>query len=77
MDSVRIEKEAKGILDSFAKALDKVKSGKDDFYVVRDDFERQEGKTGDCEEGFKPKFLANALEKDEDFILAEKGAWKK
>ena len=78
MDKNSIEKEAKGILDKFAKALDKVKIGdEDDYYVERDEFEREEGKTGECVRGFKSKLLANAPEKDDDFIIAEKGSWKK
>ena len=77
MDKNKIEKEAKGILDKFAKALDKVKSNDGAFYVDRDEFERDEGETGECEEGFKSKLLANAPRKDDDFVIAEKGSWKK
>jgi len=75
-DFAGIEKEAKGILDKFAKALDKVKTKDDSFYVERDEFERLEGKSDSCE-GFKSKMLGNAPHKDDDFIIAEKGAWKK
>jgi predicted Asp-tRNA(Asn)/Glu-tRNA(Gln) amidotransferase subunit C len=75
MNNSNIEKEAKGILDKFAKALDKVKTKNQDFYVEREESERLEG-NNPCK-GFKSKLLGNAPEKDDDFIIAEKGAWKK
>lgn len=76
MNKSKIEKEAKEILDSFAKALEKVKTKDEDFYVERDLSEREEG-FGDSCEGFKSKLLGNAPDKNDDFIVAEKGAWKK
>ncbi len=77
MDKAKIEKEAKGILDRFAKALDKAKISDSEYYVERDVAEREEGKTGECVDRFKSRLLANAPDKDSDFIIAEKGAWKK
>tara|TARA_B100001079_G_C16339915_1_gene483036 strand:+ start:728 stop:952 length:225 start_codon:yes stop_codon:yes gene_type:complete len=74
MDKKKVEKEAKQMLDNFAKALSKVKTNEEDHYIDREDFERVEG--GDSCEGFKSKLLGNAPEKDDDFIIAEKGAWK-
>jgi len=77
MDKEKIEKDAKGILDKFAKALDKVKINKDeDFYVIRNESERIEDSKDQCK-GFKSKLLGNAPDKNDDFIIAEKGAWKK
>jgi|APSaa5957512622_1039677.scaffolds.fasta_scaffold145436_2 predicted Asp-tRNA(Asn)/Glu-tRNA(Gln) amidotransferase subunit C len=76
VDKVKIEKEAKEILDKFAKALEKVKTDDLDFHVNREEFERSEGEGEVCE-GFKKSLLENAPKKDEDFILAEKGEWKK
>ena len=75
MDKAKVEKGAKSILDKFAKALDKVKTKDESFYVEREEFEREE--TGNSCEGFKPKLLGNAPNKDADFIIAEKGSWKK
>jgi len=73
----RIQREAKQILDKFASALEKVEKGiKEDFYVDRDEFERIEGKGEGCEKGFKERFLGNAPEHDEDFIIVERGNWK-
>lgn len=89
IDKFRVEKEAKHILDKFAKALEKVEKededskfinkvneGKLNFYVERGEFERVEGEGEKCDEGFKQRILENAPNKDEDFIIAEKGSWK-
>jgi len=86
MDENKIKKEAKQILDKFAKALELVSSESDDsetskFAVDREEFERVEGKAGtevssECENSFKDKLLENAPKKDDDFIIAEKGDWK-
>ena len=72
----RIKEEAKQILDKFAKALDKVDSGKFEEGVDREEYEREEGKGEKSEEGFKKRMLENSPKKDEDFIIAEKGEWK-
>jgi len=72
----KIRQEAKQILDKFAKALEKVETKEENFYVDRDEFEREEGSGNGCEKGFKKKILNNAPESDDDFIIAEKGSWK-
>ncbi len=74
-----IEKQAREILDKFAFALGKVEkeSEDDESYVDRKDFEREEGASDCIVDGkFKERILCNAPLKDEDFIIAEKGAWK-
>jgi len=77
MNKNQIRKQAKQILDKFANALAKVKTeGKEDFYVNREEFEREEGDGKGCEKGFKKRFLANAPEHDDDFIITERGKWK-
>lgn len=76
MDKNQIKKQAKQILDKFAKALEKVKSSSEDFYVDREKFEREEGEGKECEKGFKKRFLENAPQHNEDFIIAERGKWK-
>lgn len=73
MDQDKIKIEAKKILDKFAKALEKVKT-KENFYVDRDEFEREENGVK-CED-FKASLLDNAPKKDSDFVIAEKGEWK-
>jgi hypothetical protein len=75
MDETKIKKEAKKMLNRFADAL-KVIDNKDfDEGVVREVSEREEGNGNDCKEGFKNKLLKNALDSDEDFIIAERGKW--
>ena len=80
IDKFQVEKEAKHILDKFAKALEKVEKEDEEhdlnFYVERGEFERIEGEGEKCDEGFKQRILNNAPNKDDDFIIAEKGSWK-
>lgn len=71
-----IKKEAKRIMDSFAKALSKVDNAKEDNLVVRAEQKRKEEKEQECDESFRKMFFNNAPEKDDEFILAEKGKWK-
>lgn len=77
MDKKEIQKQAKNIIDKFAKALEKVnKEQKENSYIEREEFERKEGeKPKECKD-FKEKLLENAPKKDKDFVLAEKGGWK-
>jgi len=75
VDKAKIEKEAKGLLDKFARALEKVDTKEEEFFVEREEFERSEVNSEGCE-GFKESLLANAPKKDEDFVIAEKGEWK-
>ena len=44
--------------------------------VVRTEQVRKEGKEQECDESFRKMFMSNAPEKDNDFIIAEKGKWK-
>ncbi len=76
IDKQKIEKQAKEILDKFAKALEEVEGKSDkEFYVDRNEFEREEGEGEECSD-FKKQLLKNAPEHDDDFIIAEKGGWK-
>lgn len=70
-----IKKEAKRIMDSFAKALAKVGNERVDESVIRTEQTRKET-NAECDESFRKMFMNNAPEKDDDFILAEKGKWK-
>jgi len=78
VDKIKIEKQAKEILDKFAEALKKVEKGKEDTqnYVDRKEFERPENKGESCEKDFKERILKNAPSHDDDFIIAETGSWK-
>ena len=78
MDKEQIEKQAKELLETFAKALEKVeKDSKEDisFQVQREISEREENE-GKTDDEFKKLMLANAPKKNDDFIIAEKGGWK-
>ena len=79
MDLARIEKEAKELLDKFAKALEKVeKESKSEevSFVDREEVERKEKEGRNYDSGFRKKILDNAPAKDDDFIIAERGSWK-
>ncbi len=72
----KIKKEAKGIMDSFAKALEKVeKEMKEESYVDREVSERVEKTGREFGKDFKKKILENAPQHDDDFIIAEKKGW--
>jgi len=71
-----VKKQAKQILDKFAKALEKVDDSGVNFYVDREEFEREEKKGKEGILGFKDSMLKNAPRHDKDFIMAEKGNWK-
>jgi Asp-tRNA(Asn)/Glu-tRNA(Gln) amidotransferase C subunit len=75
-----IKKQARGIMDSFSKKLSSVESKLvKDVGVEREQDEREELETKDDAVGrssdFKKLMLENAPEKNEDFIIAEKGGW--
>jgi len=75
MDKTVVEKQAKEILDKFARALERVASDKvRPSFVERADFVREEGGGKPCE-GFKQSLLENAPCHDDDFILTEKGSF--
>ena len=77
IDKSLIEKQAKEIVDKFAKALEKVEKEKvEESHFEREEFERVEGAGKLGTEGFKQGILENAPNKDNDFIIAEKGSWK-
>jgi len=77
MDKLKIQQEAKKLLDKFAESLEKIeKEHAQDFYVDRKDFERQETILKKPDLDFKKRILENAPNSDDDFIIAEKGAWK-
>ena len=76
MDTDKIKRQAKQILDNFADALASVeKEGKEE-YVDREDFERKEGDGKDHDSEFRQAFLKNSPSHDNDFIIAERGEWK-
>jgi hypothetical protein len=75
--SLAIQKEAKQILDKFAKALEKIKDVPDSF-VEREEDRREEKEGGGKEpdSDFRKIFFENAPATKKDSIQAEKGGWK-
>jgi hypothetical protein len=78
IDKTKIEKQAKTILDNFVKSLNKVEEGKEhDFFIDREEFTRVEGEGIIYNKEFKERFLKNSANHDNEFIIGEKGDWKK
>ena len=77
-----VKKEAKRIMDSFAKKLSKIPDSKlKEPMIKREKGERVEGEGKGCEintlKGTSRKIMFdNAPNSDDDFIIAEKGGWK-
>lgn len=69
-----VRKEARGILDKFAKSLEKVKVS-DTKKEVKGDGMRKEGEGLNGDEDFRKRMFENAPHKEGDCIIAEKGAW--
>lgn len=70
-----INQEAKAIMDSFSKKLGKVSDKVSESVIERDNCERQEGKGKSAEIDRKIMF-DNASQKNDNFIIAEKGGWQ-
>ena len=71
---LRVRKQAKGILDSFSKALGKVKNRKKEIKKEAGGCRKEEeGRTGDAD--FRERMFANAPSKEGDCIAAEKKTW--
>jgi len=70
-----IKKQAKGIMDSFSRKLEKVEHlAKEEPLIEREKGEREESIKEKTEIDRKIMF-ENAPEKNEDFIIAEKKEW--
>ncbi|MBS3094245.1 hypothetical protein J4474_01130 [Candidatus Pacearchaeota archaeon] len=74
----KIRLQAKKIMDNFSEKLNSADLGEDILAEVKPNLFRQEKKSesGKCDAEFRKKIFANAPEKNEDFILAERGNWK-
>ena len=70
-----IKKEAKRIMDSFSKALEKIDSEDIETAVLRQHQMRKETKPSKPDKEFREKILKNAPNKNQDNIIAEKGSW--
>ena len=71
-----IKKQAKGIMDSFSKKLEKIDVRKlKEPIVEREKWEREEKSRG-CLPFDREIMFENAPRKNDGFIVAEKGEWK-
>lgn len=70
----KIQSEAKKIIDSFAKKLEKVKGKLKGKHFERAEAERKEG--GKLRDFSKEIMFDNAPKKNKGFIIGEKGEWR-
>ena len=73
-ERVKIQKEAQEILKKFSIALEKVKIDKKERKDILGGF-REEGKGRKSDEDFRERMFANAPQKSDDCIVAEKKKW--
>jgi len=69
-----IEKETKDLLDKFSKQLSVI-GNVEESNVVRDEDRRNESEGEKCDEEFRDIMFSNAVQKNKDFIIAEKKKW--
>ncbi|MDP3027826.1 MAG: hypothetical protein Q8N63_09055 [Nanoarchaeota archaeon] len=74
--SLAIQKEAKQILDKFAKELSKTKEIPDSFVEREEDRRKESEKGQEPDSDFRKIFFENAPATKKDSIQAEKGGWK-
>ena len=75
MNQTQIAKEAKQILDNFAKELDKIKIQPKKSSKKVGGFREEQPIQSSEDKDFKKRMFANAPNKEENFILAEKKKW--
>lgn len=71
-----IKKEAKHLMDKFAKALEKVEKELVEQVGVKREKQLREEKIAGSDVEFKKLFFKNVPEKEENFVKAERGKWK-
>jgi len=71
----QIKKDAKSIMDLFSKKLARIDKKINESVIEREECEREEGSGRKIEIDRKIMF-DNASEKNDGFIVAEKGGWK-
>jgi len=76
-EKVKIKEEAKKIIDSFTKELERIEKKKiPEWSIERKESEREESvSASECDSVFKDLMFSNAPKKNKDFIIAEKGEW--
>lgn len=70
-----IKSEARDIINSFSKKLEKVKDLPNESFIERGSGYREEGKGKSGNGMLKERILKNAPNKNKDFIIAEKKRW--
>lgn len=72
----QIKKEAKEIMDKFAKSLDSIKEKVKDSFVEREKDRREEKEGKFADRDFREIMFENAPSKSGDFICGEKKKWE-
>lgn len=72
----QVRKQAKDIMDKFARTLDSVKDKVEDSFIEREQDRRQEGVEKVTDFHFRKIMFENAPNKNRDFILGEKKKWE-
>ncbi len=70
-----IKEQSKHLLEEFGSKLEKIKTKEKHF--ESNSGTRQEGDGWETDQEFRDTMLSNAPLVDDDFIIAEKGAWKR
>ncbi|MFA4960510.1 MAG: hypothetical protein WC548_02495 [Candidatus Pacearchaeota archaeon] len=70
-----IRKDSKKLLNEFSSKIQKIKS--EESHFENNSGTREEGVPWKTEDDFKELIFQNAPFVEDDFIVAEKGAWKK
>lgn len=71
----KIRKESKSLMSEFAGKLSKIKTS--DSHFENNTGFREEGSSWETPQDFKDLTMLNAPFVEDDFIVAEKGGWKK
>jgi len=70
-----IKEQAKSIIENFSKKLDKANKKISESFIERDQMERSEKNSKECDKEFRKLMFENAPNKNENFIIAEKKTW--
>lgn len=70
----KVEAKAKNIMLDFGRTLEKLPKMQEAF-VDRDDFEREDNNEKSCDNNFRELMFENAPNKNNEFIIAERGKW--
>lgn len=74
MDTDKVRREAKALMDDFMAALNTAEDVKEDIGIERKNSMREPGKCKP-DEGFTERILENAPKKKDRYVVAEKKKW--